>query len=277
MENSVKIFKVLGDKSRMQIIELLADGEKCACVLLEKLDISQSTLSHHMKILCDSEVANCRKDGKWCYYSINSNIMNDLKNQVSAITPKPEYYAAVIDYCLKSKSKNPIEIFMDLSKLPYFGMMGVFHHSLVASSLLTAYKNCGKKINLEQGIKEIQKRAENVPPMACMKLGDCGAAVSAGIFISVAKGVSLDSNEYFGIANGMTAKVLNEIKKIGGPRCCKRHSYISLLCAVEYSNEYLDINMESSKITCKKSSENKLCLKSQCPFWIDNNVSRISF
>ena len=64
------IFKALGDENRIRILKLLNGGEKCACKLLEELNISQSTLSHHMKILCDAEIVTGRKDGKWMYYSI---------------------------------------------------------------------------------------------------------------------------------------------------------------------------------------------------------------
>lgn len=67
----VKVFKAFCDENRLQVLELLRGGEKCACVLLEKLQISQSTLSHHMKILCDSGIVIARKDGKWTYYSIS--------------------------------------------------------------------------------------------------------------------------------------------------------------------------------------------------------------
>ena len=67
----VKVFKAFCDENRLQVLELLRGGEKCACVLLEKLQISQSTLSHHMKILCDSGIAVARKDGKWTHYSIS--------------------------------------------------------------------------------------------------------------------------------------------------------------------------------------------------------------
>ena len=64
------IFKALGDENRIRILKLLKCGEKCACKLLEELNISQSTLSHHMKILCDAEIVTGRKDGKWMHYSI---------------------------------------------------------------------------------------------------------------------------------------------------------------------------------------------------------------
>jgi ArsR family transcriptional regulator len=55
------------------ILEMLQSGEKCACVLLEKLDIVQSTLSHHMKILVESGIVLARKEKKWTYYSISSD------------------------------------------------------------------------------------------------------------------------------------------------------------------------------------------------------------
>lgn len=69
--DKAKIFKAFCDERRLEILELLQNGEKCACKLLEELDISQSTLSHHMKTLCDSGIVNSRKEGKWTHYSIN--------------------------------------------------------------------------------------------------------------------------------------------------------------------------------------------------------------
>jgi len=53
------------------ILELLRSGEKCACVLLEKLDIGQSGLSYHMKILVESGIVESRQEGKWTHYKIS--------------------------------------------------------------------------------------------------------------------------------------------------------------------------------------------------------------
>ena len=64
-------FKALGDENRIHILKMLQSGEKCACKLLEELNISQPTLSHHMKILCDAGIVTGRKEGKWTHYSIN--------------------------------------------------------------------------------------------------------------------------------------------------------------------------------------------------------------
>lgn len=67
------IFKALSDENRIRILKLLQNGEKCACVLLDDLKITQPTMSHHMKILCDSDLVVGRKEGKWIYYSISSD------------------------------------------------------------------------------------------------------------------------------------------------------------------------------------------------------------
>ncbi len=65
------IFRAFCDENRIRILKLLRNGEKCACKLLEELNITQPTLSHHMKILCDSGVVAGRKEGKWMHYSIS--------------------------------------------------------------------------------------------------------------------------------------------------------------------------------------------------------------
>lgn len=77
MEQEIKrmtvVFKAFCDENRIKILRLLADGEKCACKLLEEMNVTQPTLSHHMKILCDSEIVVGRKEGKWMYYSISAD------------------------------------------------------------------------------------------------------------------------------------------------------------------------------------------------------------
>lgn len=67
-----KVFKALGDKNRLEILEMLTKGELCAFQILQEMKIGQSTLSHHMKILCDSGIVNSRKDSRWVYYTVNA-------------------------------------------------------------------------------------------------------------------------------------------------------------------------------------------------------------
>lgn len=71
--SDAQVFKAFCDVNRLQILEMLRTGEKCACKLLEELQIGQSTLSHHMKILCDSGIVVGRKEGKWTHYSISES------------------------------------------------------------------------------------------------------------------------------------------------------------------------------------------------------------
>ena len=71
--NDAKIFKALCDEKRLMILELLQSGEKCACVLIDKMDMGQSGLSYHMKILCESGIVTSRQEGKWTHYSLSKS------------------------------------------------------------------------------------------------------------------------------------------------------------------------------------------------------------
>ena len=82
------IFKALCDENRIRIMKLLRTGEKCACKMLEELNISQPTLSHHMKILCDAGIVTGRKEGKWMHYSISaegSQIARDCLKDLTTV------------------------------------------------------------------------------------------------------------------------------------------------------------------------------------------------
>lgn len=68
------ICKALGDSNRLRIVQMLTEGEKCGCKLLETFDITQPTLSHHMRILCECGLVNARREGKWQHYSINREV-----------------------------------------------------------------------------------------------------------------------------------------------------------------------------------------------------------
>lgn len=78
-KKDASIFKAFCDENRLQILDMLKEGEICACKILEKLNIVQSTLSHHMKILLDAKIVNGRKEGKWTHYSINKQGFEDAK------------------------------------------------------------------------------------------------------------------------------------------------------------------------------------------------------
>lgn len=69
-KKNAKVFKAFCDPKRLAILELLQDGEKCACVLIEQMGMGQSALSYHMKILCESGVVENWQEGKWTHYRL---------------------------------------------------------------------------------------------------------------------------------------------------------------------------------------------------------------
>ncbi len=82
-----EIFKALCDENRIKILRLLQTGEKCACHLNGEINVTQPTMSHHMKVLCDSGIVVGRKEGKWMHYSISpegarlaADVLKELTN-----------------------------------------------------------------------------------------------------------------------------------------------------------------------------------------------------
>jgi len=85
-----QFFKVLSDPNRLMIIDMLSCGELCACLILEKFNITQPTLSHHMKNLCDSGLVVGRKEGKWMYYSLSEKTVQTCRNVWNELTSYKE-------------------------------------------------------------------------------------------------------------------------------------------------------------------------------------------
>ncbi len=73
-----QLFKALSDSNRVMILEMLKDGEMCACHLLERFQITQPTLSHHMRLLCECDLVIARREGKWMHYSLNTKTLEAL-------------------------------------------------------------------------------------------------------------------------------------------------------------------------------------------------------
>ena len=82
------VFKAFCDENRVKILEMLKNGEKCAYKLLEELNVTQPTLSHHMKILCDSGVVVGRKEGKWICYTMSDEGLQRAKEYIDILGGK---------------------------------------------------------------------------------------------------------------------------------------------------------------------------------------------
>ena len=175
---------------------------------------------------------------------------------------------AIFGICLSESSRDPIRIMNRLMAQPFCHMHGPEHHIMVGAALLTAYKNSGGEIDLEKALTEMKSRGVSVPGGACGFWGACGAGISSGMFLSIAVGATPLSEQSFGLAHRMTAKSLSAIGDIGGPRCCKRDSYLSIIAAAEFVKENLGVEMECSKPICGYFNRNNQCIGERCPFHI---------
>ncbi len=173
---------------------------------------------------------------------------------------------SIIGVCLAEKSKNPAVIIKKMMALPFCHMHGPEHHVMVGSALITAYKNAGGDIELVKALFEMQARGKKVPGGTCGYWGACGAGVSAGMFMSIVTGSTPLVDKAWGLSNMMTSSALGAIGEVGGPRCCKRDSYLAIIKAVEFTKEHLGVEMELDHIKCSHLAQNNQCIGVRCPF-----------
>ena len=165
---------------------------------------------------------------------------------------------------------NPIEQAMTLMRDPRVKMHGPEHHFLVPAVLLSAYYNVtGEPDKKEEKIKLAQKRAASVLGGFCGYQGDCGAAVGVGIFISVMTGSTPLSTDEWRLSNLATGRSLITIAEQGGPRCCKRNSFLAIREATKFVRENFKVILPTStNIKCDFNHLNKECIKEKCPFYV---------
>ncbi len=176
---------------------------------------------------------------------------------------------SIIALCMAETSTDPIEILEKMMSQPFCHMHGPEHHVLVGAALLTAYNNAlpdSSHIELGEALTEVMSRGKNVPGGACGYMGACGAAISTGIFMSVVTKNTPLSTDSWRLCNLMTARALEQVALNGGPRCCKRDSYLSVLTAVDFVKEHLGVEMKKANVTCSRSQINNQCIGRKCPF-----------
>lgn len=175
----------------------------------------------------------------------------------------------LVSLCLEDTSRNPIEILERLMSQPECHMHGPEHHVLVGAALLTAYNNClpdSAKLDMKSALDEVVKRGQQVPGGACGYMGACGASISTGIFMSIVTRNTPFSPDTWRLCNLMTSRALEQVAENGGPRCCKRDSYLSVLTAIDFVKENLGVEMEKPEVRCSRSQINEQCIGKKCPF-----------
>jgi len=170
--------------------------------------------------------------------------------------------------CRGTDERDPVRIASLLMGTAAVKMHGPEHHFLVPAALLSAYYNTvGGPAMKRARIREARLRARNVLGGFCGFYGDCGAAVGTGIFVSIATGASPLSKKEWRLANLMTAQSLRTIAMHGGPRCCKRNTFLALGEAVRFARRELGAGIPMApQVRCTFHRLNRECLKDDCPF-----------
>ena len=174
---------------------------------------------------------------------------------------------SIFGLCLNETSTDPIEIICKMMDMPFCHMHGPEHHVMVGAALLTAYQNAGGELSLESALREMYSRGKQVPGGSCGFWGACGAGISAGQFMAIVTQSTPLANEPWGLSNQMTSEALGRIGKVGGPRCCKRDSYLAILSAISFAKERLGVEMMRTLPVCKHSAQNNQCIGKRCPFF----------
>ena len=123
---------------------------------------------------------------------------------------------------------------------------------------------------MPSALSEMYTRGKQVPGGACGFWGACGAGISTGMYMSIITKSTPLASKTWGLSNQMTGQALTAIGKNGGPRCCKRDSYLAIREAVKFTAENLGIHMELDKIECSRSKQNNQCIEERCPFHVKN-------
>lgn len=171
-------------------------------------------------------------------------------------------------FCLTTTLEDPLAIACILMRYPTVRMHGPEHHFLVPASLIAAYCNHqgepGRKGAL---LQQARTRAGAVPGGVCGTHGTCGAAVGTGIFVSLITGSTPLKKQEWSLANQMTARGLMTIARHGGPRCCKRDSWLAILTAITFLAERFGVVLPVQEtVRCEFSDINRECLREACPF-----------
>lgn len=87
LQKAARLFHALSDNTRLEIVEMLRNGECCVCELQDELRAAQSRLSFHLKVLKDAGLVTDRKEGRWVYYAIDPNALDELTDAVASLRP----------------------------------------------------------------------------------------------------------------------------------------------------------------------------------------------
>lgn len=203
--------------------------------------------------ICDAEepsVARCR-DGHYVCDACHSGTAKDVIERA----------------CRGHQGTDPVRLATALMRHPSVKMHGPEHHFLVPAALVATWASATSTPGREALLAEARRRSDTVVGGSCGFHGACGSGVGVGIFASLATGATPRSQGSWGKANRATAGALQVIGDVGGPRCCKRTTWLALLSGVRFSRDELGVKLEGRGPRCEFHRRNDDCLERDCPFY----------
>ena len=183
------------------------------------------------------------------------------------------YYEQITGVCLEryrgSAPIEPLRLAQELMALDGFPIHAPLHHYLVPAVLLTACRKAQQHPAevLERDLALALERSQNVPGGACGFYGSCGACVGVGISWSVITDTTPLSGQSWAYGNRATGQALLAVAEVGGPRCCKRSTFLSLSSALPQIRSVLGIELAEETPPCTFHSQNTECLGKACPYY----------
>ena len=173
---------------------------------------------------------------------------------------------SILGLCLAETSADPIAILRRMMDLPFCHMHGPEHHVMVGGGPAHRIQKCRRHIGAGEGPGGDVPPGKGGPRGACGFWGACGAGDQRGAVSGHRHRVHPSGGGALGLSNQMTARALDSIGKVGGPRCCKRDSFLAVLAAVDFVREHLEVEMERTVPLCSYSAQNNQCIGGRCPF-----------
>lgn len=230
-------------------------------------------------VVCGEELVYGKSEKLECYYCHQVFDANVKCKEGHYVCDKCHSLPAndlIEHYCTTSRLEDPLELALILMRNPRVKMHGPEHHFLVPAVLLATYYNIkGDQKEKKLKIEEARLRSSRILGGFCGFYGDCGAAVGTGIFISLITGATPLCTQEWKLSNMMTARSLSSIANHGGPRCCKRNTYLAINEAVNFLKENFGIQMKINRnLKCEFNDLNKECLKEECPYYPRNRQAK---
>jgi hypothetical protein len=209
--------------------------------------------------------AFCGREEKTLIYCPAGHYVCDACHSRAALDVLKQVIAA-------ASTRDPAKILELVMSHPAVPMHGPEHHAIVPAAIVAAVGNTGFPLPAGALDKALE-RASKVPGGWCGLYGDCGAAVGAGIAVSVITGATPLTGKPRTLALAATSQALSRMLD-EQPRCCKRAARIAIESTVDFLHERLGIDLpRSGKVQCTFSSRNQQCAREKCPYYTDQSAS----